>query len=419
MSSLFPSPSPPSNQNGRSAGRTRRLLLAILAVAVALRVAFILIYLEPGRIYFGDTVRYSTAAESILAGKGLGADYARQPLYAVFLAGILALFPGKLVAAQLADAVLACLVVLLTYQVGKRIWSEREGLIGAALVALHPFLVALSGFLYAEVLFTLLLFLCVRILLDAESRRQAFLAGAVGGAAVLTKASGLAALLAGAIWLLLFAPLSRRTGRALCFMAGGALVVAPWVVRNYALFRDLSLVEARKEIHVYYAPDEPLPFRIEIQHRRMVRGAGGPGLQQRGRRALSPAHVIEQLGAFWSLWPDRLKTARRDVRLRSAAKDARVVVENHPIDKTARYRLPLAIVLAPYYVLAVAGLWLSRDRFRESSLLLLVILAFAFGRALFVAKLRYRLPIEPAVALFAAAGLAWVAAWVLPRLRRG
>jgi hypothetical protein len=36
--------------------------------------------------------------------------------------------------------------------------------------------------------------------------------------------------------------------------------------------------------------------------------------------------------------------------------------------------------------------------------LLLVIAAFALGRAFFVAKLRYRLPVEPALALFAAFG---------------
>lgn len=44
---------------------------------------------------------------------------ARQPLSPVFLAAIPALFPGALVAAQLADAVLGVLVVFLTYHLGR------------------------------------------------------------------------------------------------------------------------------------------------------------------------------------------------------------------------------------------------------------------------------------------------------------
>ena len=408
-------PSPTPDEHGRATGEVgagtahRRTLLAVLALALLLRVAFIF-FLEPGRIYFRDTVKYSAAAESLLAGNGFGDTYARQPLYPVFLAAILALFPGALVAAQLADAVLGALVVFLTYHLGRRIWNARVGLGAAALVAVHPYLVVLSAFLYAELLFIALLLTCLWLILHVGDGRRAFLAGVVGGGAVLAKASGIALLIAGLLWLACCGPArrSRRAAWAALFAAGGFLALAPWVARNYLHFHDLSLIESRKEIHVAYAPESSFPLRVQVEHRRTVSNGAGAGLQQHGRRSLSVGHVVQQLGRFWALWPERLATARRDVREKAAQKDARVVLENHPAEKTARFHLLLAAFLLPYYALALAGLWRSRERLRESSLLLLVILAFTVGRALFMAKLRYRLPVEPAVALYAAAGLAWL-----------
>jgi 4-amino-4-deoxy-L-arabinose transferase-like glycosyltransferase len=385
-------------------------LLAVLALALLLRVAFIF-YLEPGRIYFRDTVKYSAAAESLLAGNGFGDTYARQPLYPVFLAAILALFPGALIAAQLADAVLGVLVVFLTYHLGRRIWNARVGLSAAGLVAVHPYLVVLSAFLYAELLFIALLLTSLWLILHVSDGKRAFLAGVVGGGAVLAKASGIALLIAGLLWLACFGPArrSRRAAWAVMFAAGGFLALAPWVVRNYLHFHDLSLLESRKEIHLAYTPESSFPFHLNVEHRRAVSNGADAGLKQHGRRSLSVGHVVKQLGRFWALWPERLATAKREVREKAAQKDARVVVENHPAEKTSRFHLLLAVLLVPFYGLALVGLWRSRERPRESSLLLFVILAFTFGRALFMAKLRYRLPIEPAVALYAAAGLSWLA----------
>jgi 4-amino-4-deoxy-L-arabinose transferase-like glycosyltransferase len=378
--------------------------VALLVLALVLRVAFIF-YLEPGRIYFRDTVKYTAAAESLLAGEGFGDTYARQPLYPVYLAGVFALFPERLLAAQLADAFLGCLVVFLTYRLGRRIWTDEVGLLGAGFVAVHPYLVILPAFIYAELLFTSLLLASCALLIRVSTARKALAAGAVAGLATLAKASGLALLLGGPLWLLLWGGgrLQRRFLLAACFVSGGVLLVLPWVVRNLEHYHNLTLIEARKEIHVSYDPQASFPLSVAVEHHRIVPGEGPERPRRPNGRPLNVQHVVRQLGAFWALWPDNLATAGREVRERAARKDPRAVVEGHPVDRMARHRLWLSVVLLPYYVCAGLGLW--RGRRRESWLLILLVLAFALGRALFVAKLRYRLPIEPAVALFAAVGV--------------
>src|SRR5688500_11911759 len=80
-------------------------------------------------------------------------------------------------------------------------------------------------------------------------------------------------------------------------------------------------------------------------------------------------------------------------------------VNRHPAEGIGRYDLPLTFVLFPYYVLALVGAWLARDRFRKASLLLLVTLGFAVGYSMLVVRVRFRLPVEPFIALFAAVGL--------------
>lgn len=364
-----------------SAGaKDRLILLAILLMALGLRIGFVF-YLNPERIYFYDTIPYIEAAKSLLNGDGFGPSYSRAPLYPVFLAGIMGLFPGKLVAIKLVEALLACVTVLLVYVIGKEIWGSATGKIGALFVAVHPYLFVLSAFLYAEILFTLLLVGCVWTLLRTRDAARGFLGGVLGGTAALAKAAGLVLLPVGAVWLVVFAAGSRRLrlASAGCFLLGASLVIAPWTVRNATRFGEVSPVDARAERH--------LPSTLETEPDAYL------------------ARFATQFVRFWSPRPDRLRTADEELREKAAARDTRMQVNRHPAEGIGRYDLPLTLVLFPYYVLALVGAWLARDRFRKASLLLLVTLGFAVGYSLLVVRVRFRLPVEPFIALFAAVGV--------------
>ncbi len=388
------------------------MLPAILLVALVLRLAFVL-YLDPERIYFSDTIDYHDAAQSLLRGEGFGAGYQRPPLYPLYLAGILAVFPGNLVAVRVADVLLGCLTVLLVYRLGREIWGREVGLIAAAIAAVHPYLVTLGGLLYPESLFAALLAGSVWILLRGSSPLAAAAAGLLAGAGALAKASGLALLPAAVLWLLVFGVGSRgaRLRSAAAFVAGALLLVAPWTMRNAASFGEVSATDARTELHLPYRIGDRFVSKDEASVIYHARGQGLP----RSRDALADiraapgayaAFVGRQLVQFWSPWPERLATADPAARQRAAGRDARMVVENHPVRKLDRYGRLLGIALLPYYALALAGVVTAgRGRLRKASLPLLLVLGFAVGYALFFAKLRYRLPIEPFVCLFAGAGL--------------
>lgn len=395
---------PPSS--GRRAGPW---LALIFAVALALRLGFVFA-LDPDRIYFPDSIDYLKAAESILHGGGFGETYKRPPLYSVFLAGILAVGGGKLVVVKIVEAILGAVTVLVVYQLAKAGWGRNVGLIAAGLVAVHPYLFVLSAFVYSEIMFTLLMLLATWLLLRAGDWRGVALAGFLGGLACLARPAAMGFLAAGALWLVMAGTegLRRRVGLSLVLLLSGAFIIAPWLSRNYNEFGALTPLDARSDVHLPYKVDGRFVSKLEylqvwkathpISHERPVLDI----VRSPGAYAV---YVAGQLKAFWTIEPDELQTSSEVIRERAAAHDPRMIVQNHPSVMVARYGWVLGILLAPYYVLAVVGAFAARKRFREYSLYLLIILSFAFGYAMFFGRLRYRLPIEPYVAIFAAVGI--------------
>lgn len=388
----------------------RTWLLTFLALALTLRLGFVF-YLEPERLYFSDSFEYLRAADGLLHGTGFGEGYKRPPLYSLFVAGVLAVGQGHLVAVKVMDAILGALTVLVAYALGKNVWGRRVGLSAAALVAVHPYLFVLSAFVYSETLFTLLLVLATLVLLKARGLHRTAAAGLIGGLACLTRPSGLAWLAAGVIWIVCATqdPLRRRTARAAVLVATVALTISPWLVRNYRLFGELTPLDARTEVHLPYLVDGRFISKLEYFRTRGRRSEAVryPDTVQHILREPVPyaVYVAGQLKALWTITPDRLQTANESVRRKAAALDARMIVKNHPAEKVARYAWLFGLALTPYYALAVFGVWAGRARFRKAALPLLIILGVSFGYALFFARLRYRLPIEPLVALFTAVGL--------------
>jgi 4-amino-4-deoxy-L-arabinose transferase-like glycosyltransferase len=396
-------------------------LLAVFMLAFALRLGFVY-YLEPERLYFSDSIEYLRAADGLLHGAGFGESYKRPPLYSIFMAGVLAVGQGHLVAVKVVDAILGALTVLVVYAIGKKIWGQPVGLTAAALVAVHPYLFVLSAFVYSETLFTLLLALATLVLLKARGLAGTAAAGVLGGLACLTRPSALAFLVVGAVWILFATrgPLQRRAARATVLVATIALTISPWLVRNYRLFGELTPLDARTEVHLPYLVDGRFISKLEYfrTRGRKMEAVRYPDtvlhiLREPGAYVV---YVAGQLKALWTITPDHLQTASASVRQKAAALDARMIVQNHPAEKVSHYVWFFAVALTPYYALALFGVWAGRARFREAALLLLIIVSVSLGYAFFFARLRYRLPIEPYVATFAAVGLQTLVG-ALPRRR--
>jgi hypothetical protein len=108
--------------------------------------------------------------------------------------------------------------------------------------------------------------------------------------------------------------------------------------------------------------------------------------------------VARELGHFWEPYPTRLTTDQSVGRTRLHALDTRL-----PQETTFPPGLRDVVSAVSYGVeitLAIVGLALAgRERRAAVALIVGVALAYGFGYALFIAKLRYRIVIMPGVFL--------------------
>ncbi len=161
------------------------------------------------------------------------------PLYALWLAGLFKLGIAGDLAQRATGTLLGAATVLLVGILGRRVGGDRLGLLAAAIAALSPLLIAADGALLSETLYGTLSALVLLVAWNFTRRpmvARAALLGACTGLAALTRAEALL------LVLVLFVPvaLQLRSRRRWLFLGTSvacmAVVLAPWVVRNWSVF---------------------------------------------------------------------------------------------------------------------------------------------------------------------------------------
>ncbi|HMK39038.1 MAG TPA: glycosyltransferase family 39 protein, partial [Bacteroidota bacterium] len=166
----------------------------------------------------------------------------RAPLFPVVLAGLIALVGDRLIVLHLAGCLLGVVEVWLVYLLAMRLWADYRGaLSAAAIAALYPGLIIYSTLLQTETLYgVFFLFAILSSYTVSKSLRipGAILCGICCGLAALTRA-----VFAGFIPILVLIILWQQRDRmrralpaALVVLASAILTVAPWSLRNVALF---------------------------------------------------------------------------------------------------------------------------------------------------------------------------------------
>jgi hypothetical protein len=215
----------------------RRLLLAVAALAVAARLAYAFLGVDPQLT--DDETHFWAIAGNVAAGDGYtyeGTPTAwRPPAYTVGLAGLRVLGFGVR-GVQAVQAVLGAATPLLLSALAKRLGAPRWACLGAALVAAvyPPFVHIASQVLSENLALPLLvaaLLLTVR-LLDRPRLPVALACGAVWGLAVLARASALPAFAVAVAALALGRPRRPRLLAAGGVALAAVALVAPWSARN-------------------------------------------------------------------------------------------------------------------------------------------------------------------------------------------
>jgi 4-amino-4-deoxy-L-arabinose transferase-like glycosyltransferase len=222
----------------------------VLAVSLALRLAFLA---GKHSAPFSDMLGYEQRALLLLrehtfqTGGAFGATY-RGPGYIVFLAAIFGLAGHHLWVVYLTQSLLGVATLLGVYQLGARLFSRWVGLIALALAAAYVPFMAYANILLPETLFVCLVVFCVYAVVRGVQDTSPWwlLAGGVlCGCAALTRSVALLLPAAFVVWLVVPGgagsvvterPLGSRRVRwgLVAFVAAMVVVLAPWVVRNYA-----------------------------------------------------------------------------------------------------------------------------------------------------------------------------------------
>ncbi|MCK9248819.1 MAG: glycosyltransferase family 39 protein [Solirubrobacteraceae bacterium] len=236
------------------AWRPDRWLVGILAVALGLRLGVVLA--TPDHAPWGDPADYDRlAATFALLGDWAPTQYAapgsptafRAPAYPGLLAVVYDVVGldarTRWTAGRVVGALLGVVTVALTWGIARRLWADvRVARAAAGIVAALPSLVWLSGGLVAETLFVPLVLAALLVTLvhrDRPDLRLALLAGALVGVAALTRTNGLSLILPVAIGLW---SARRRPAAPAVAVVALVVVLVPWTVRNHhALDRFLPL----------------------------------------------------------------------------------------------------------------------------------------------------------------------------------
>ena len=194
-------------------GRLVLIFLAALIVRVLCAVIF------SGEI---DTegAEYARIAQNIVAGKGYvgiateGTQLFFPPLFPLLIAAVSFLTGDAEIAGRVINVVFGSLLVFPVCFIGRRLFGEGIGLGGAALAAIHPYLVVMSSTVVGceptyLVLLLMAVFLTMRIG-DAPSWREVSICGAFYGVAYLVRPEAFVYMIVGLIYILVEAFLQDR-----------------------------------------------------------------------------------------------------------------------------------------------------------------------------------------------------------------
>ena len=411
---------------------SRRALPTILIVAALARFGFSVGVVGLHAMTRGDEADYHAIATHLVAGQGFTSTEEtptarRPPAYPVFLSLLYRVTGPEPAAGRLVQVLLGVMVVWFTIGVTRAWWGDTAAAWAGWLAALNPFLIFISGYLLTENLY--LVFMLGALALAPGPREvcnaswlRAAAVGVLLGLATLTRPSGLpvlewmlaAALLFGA------APWSRRVMRFALVMVVFFVVLTPWMMRN-ARVVGAPVLTTHGGITFYQGNNEKVAMTPQW------RGGAAPLEVLPGYHEIAGLPEIERDRAAWALGRAYLRTHPGQVpalvfwkmvrcwRLKSDMGLSGIRsgwwFNNRSVLGRLAARLDVGMMYAVIVLpLFVAGLVITRRRWRNLLLLYGVIAVHTAIAAAFFGSLRMRIPMEPVICAFAAAALVSLAA---------
>jgi 4-amino-4-deoxy-L-arabinose transferase-like glycosyltransferase len=356
------------------------------------------------RFFTGDAFAYDAIARSLVTGQGYAwqghATAVVTPLYPLFLAACYLIVGRDFLAIGLLQSGLGALTAGVTYAMARLIFDQKVALLAGLICALLPEMVFwTSGQICTEPLYTFLLSLAVYALarllpasrMGGENRlAEAAAAGLLLGAAALTRpvALGFAICATVYVW-------RRAGGRPAAVIGlGVAAVIGPWAARNAWVMGApvVTSTEAGSVLYLYHssqstgehggwnphvAPLSEAAGLTEVAANRVYLAAA-----TRFAREQSGREVVLTARRFWNQW----RPAYAGSSLRS--------------------QVVAAVTYVPLMAFALpTAFWLG-FRTPRAGLLALFLAYHVLFHLLLAGEMRFRVPMEPVLAVYAAAAVA-------------
>lgn len=412
-----------SRQDVRHAIVTRNVKLVLL-LALILRAGTALglhAFLSGRRPFLipGDANGYQELGQKLARGEEFSIyrpprRVMRMPGFPVFLAACIRLGGDSLLVPRIALALVGVVACGFVIWLGQMLVSERVGLVAGLAAAVSPTLTGFSAVLLSETLFAACLVGSLLLLArlaaawrdagtgDHVRTGLAISAGVAIGVACYVRPSWL--LIAPFFGLIHVAmacvsspvefSLRRAAIEAVCVMAGLAVVLSPWTLRNRAVTGHYipTTLWVGPSLYDGLNPEATGDSNMKFFERdRLLDGMTEYEMDHEYRRRArqfaveNPSRAVElgfaKLSRFWALWPNASQFQAWWMRLGVAA-----------------FTLPM-------FALAAIGAWRSRADFRLLLLTLGPVVYFSAIHCVFVGSLRYRLPAEYPLLILTAIGL--------------
>ncbi|WP_298405400.1 glycosyltransferase family 39 protein [uncultured Chloroflexus sp.] len=243
----------------------------LIVIGLALRLWFIAVnQIDPRFSAADDGDYYVRALRFAVTGEYVDNSWlVRPPGHIFFFAAMLRIglwLGDPAIGIALIRAVqvsLSLALIPLGYDLARRLFDQRTGLIFAAILAIWMPLVELPTLILSEPLFFSMLFIHAWLLVrwrDDRQLRWLIGAGVTLAFAALARSPGLY----GVAFAVLFIAMSawraaghRRRQRValalLAFLLPFALTIAPWTIRNYVLYRDIILIDTLGPVNLWIA----------------------------------------------------------------------------------------------------------------------------------------------------------------------
>jgi 4-amino-4-deoxy-L-arabinose transferase-like glycosyltransferase len=417
-------------------------LLAVAVFALLVRSVVVIVLFDSLQ---ADPDAYRRIAENLRQNGVFGSTDSptafRPPLYPLLLAATAVDGNVSPVAVGIIHILLGVATVAITYLLAEEWRLGRWSWVAAGLVALDPILLNQSALVMTETLATFLaaagLLALTRTGKNATPSRVA-VAAAILALASLCRPTFLPWLaLSGVALLLVGVDARKRIRHGVIYVATAAVVLSPWVIRNYAALGAWKVTTTHGGYTILLG-NNPSFYRYLRNG-----GSGQPWDSKQLAEAWERRGLSESpQDGMWELPLDADKVPARDPISRTELEDdrfayslARRYITDEP--KMFAYSCGIRVArlwqLMPYkrsrtertvvillrvmigawytflFVLAAAGLVVRRGEIVKSPIVWGLLLAFAFTavHSVYWSNMRMRAPLMPSVSLLATIGAAW------------